>query len=179
MAMCFMTSARMLGFFSLLAAHLVGPKGAVYAFEPYSRNTTFLKNHIALNSISNISVIESAIADYDGETFFAESESSFMGKVSHAGKTRVPVACLDSLVGNNIIPPPSVMKIDVEGLQDAVLKGAMDTLEKYHPAILMEAAYEEGKKQNFYSVLTALGYAIAPIGNKSLVDAGDFFAYKK
>ncbi len=154
-------------------------RGAVYAFEPFSRNAAFLKKHIVLNEISKINVIEAAIADYDGEAFFEESESSFMGKVSTNGKSRVTVASLDSLIGGGKIPPPSVMKIDVEGLQDIVLKGSRGILEKYYPAILVEAVYEKDNKQNFYSVLTSLGYTIEPIGCKSIEVAGDFFAYKK
>lgn len=167
------------GFFSLLASHLVGSSGAVYAFEPLPRNATFLKKHIELNRISNIKLIEAAIADYDGEALFEESESSSMGKVSANGKSRVSVTSLDSLVAGGAISPPSVMKIDVEGLQDIVLKGAGGILEKYHPSVLIEAVYEKDNKQNFYSVLTALGYIIEPIGNKSIEIAGDFFAYKK
>ena len=167
------------GFFSLLASHLVGLSGAVYAFEPLPRNATFLKKHIELNRISNIKLIEAAIADYDGEALFEESESSSMGKVSANGKSRVSVTSLDSLVAGGAISPPSVMKIDVEGLQDIVLKGAKGILEKYHPSVLIEAVYEKDNKQNFYSVLTALGYIIEPIGNKSIEIAGDFFAYKK
>ena len=167
------------GFFSLLASHLVGARGAVYAFEPFSRNASFLKKHIVLNKISNIKVVETAIADYDGEAFFEESESSSMGKISINGKSRVTVASLDSLIGGGQIPPPSVMKIDVEGLQDIVLKGSKGILAKYHPAILIEAVYENDNKLNFYSILTSLGYTIEPIGCRSIEVAGDFFACKK
>ncbi len=167
------------GFFSLLASHFVGPSGIVYAFEPFPRNISFLKKHIALNNISNIEIIEAAIADYDGEAFFEESESSSMGKVSASGQTRVTAACLDHLVSSGRIPPPSVIKIDVEGLQDIVLKGSRGILEKYHPAILIEAAYENDNEGNFYSVLTSLGYAVKPIGSRSLETSGDFYAYLK
>ncbi len=167
------------GFFSLLASRLIGPSGTVYAFEPLSKNVAFLKKHIALNKISNIKVIEVAVSDHDGEALFEESESSFMGKVSAKGTTRVKMACLDSLVRSGVVPPPAVLKIDVEGLQDLVLKGASEILEKYHPAILLEAVYEKDNKQNFYSILTSLGYTIEPIGGKSIEVAGDFFAYKK
>lgn len=167
------------GFFSLLASHLVGSSGAVYAFEPLLRNATFLKKHIELNQISNIVVIEAAIADYDGEALFEESESSSMGKISPKGKSRITATSLDSLIAGGAISPPTVIKIDVEGVQDIVLKGSRGILEKYYPAILIEAVYEKDNKQNFYSVLTTLGYTIEPIGNKSIEIAGDFFAYRK
>ncbi len=41
------------GFYSLLASFLVGPKGRVYSFEPLPSNLEFLRNHLALNKVSN------------------------------------------------------------------------------------------------------------------------------
>ena len=136
------------GFFSLFASRLVGSSGVVYAFEPLSRNIAYLKQHVTMNKLSNVMVMETAVADYDGEARFEESQSSFMGKITAAGESRVSVTRLDSLVDNGVILPPSVMKIDVEGLQDNVLKGAKGILEKYRPSILIEAVYEKNNTQN-------------------------------
>lgn len=45
---------------------------------------------------------------------------------------------LDDLVGNVVVPPPELIKIDVEGAERAVLTGAEDTLSRYHPPMLVE-----------------------------------------
>jgi len=167
------------GFFTILASQLVGKSGGIFAFEPLKRNIDFLRKHIALNKCDNITVIEAAISNSDGEALFDEDESSFMGKLSNRGTYSVKTVTIDQLVEEKVILPPSVIKIDVEGFQEKVLTGAMTTLQKYHPKIILEASYKKGDPENFYSILTSLGYVIEPIGEKSLENAGDFFAYKK
>ena len=167
------------GIFTILASQLVGKSGRVFAFEPLKRNVGFLNRHIALNGCNNIVVIEAAVSDSEGDAFFDEGENSFMGKLSSKGAHPIKMVTIDRLVSEKIILPPSVMKIDVEGFQEKVLTGAMTTLQKYHPKVILEASYKKGDPENFYSILTLLGYIIEPIGEKSLENAGDFFAYKK
>lgn len=167
------------GIFTILASQLVGKSGRIFAFEPLKRNVSFLNRHIALNGCNNTVIIEAAVSDDDGEALFDEDESSFMGKISNKGTYSVKTVTIDQLVEERVILPPSVVKIDVEGFQEKVLTGAMTTLQKYHPKIILEASYKKGDPENFYSILASLGYIIEPIGEKSLENAGDFFAYKK
>lgn len=54
------------GFYSLLASVLVGPRGSVFAFEPLQRNLFYLKQHLRLNDIENVTVIEAAVSDRGG-----------------------------------------------------------------------------------------------------------------
>lgn len=167
------------GIFTILASQLVGKSGKIFAFEPLKRNVDFLSRHVALNKCDNVVIIEVAVSNSEGDAFFDEGENSFMGKLSSKGVYLIEMVTIDRLVGEEIILPPSVIKIDVEGFQERVLIGAMTTLQKYHPKIILEASYKKGDPENFYSILTSLGYIIEPIGEESLESAGDFFAYKK
>ncbi|MEW6616819.1 MAG: FkbM family methyltransferase [Patescibacteria group bacterium] len=167
------------GIFTILASQLVGKSGRIFAFEPLKRNVSFLNKHIALNGCNNVVVIEAAVSDSEGDASFDEGENSFMGKLSSKGAYPIKMVTIDRLVDDKLILPPSVIKIDVEGFQEGVLTGAMITLQKYHPKIILEASYKKGDPENFYSILTSLGYIIEPIGEESLESAGDFFAYKK
>ncbi|MEX2445236.1 MAG: FkbM family methyltransferase [Alkalispirochaeta sp.] len=45
---------------------------------------------------------------------------------------------LDDLVSGGVVPPPHLVKIDVEGAERAVLAGARETLSRYHPPVLVE-----------------------------------------
>lgn len=167
------------GYFSLLASSLVGPDGKVYAFEPFARNAALLQKHIELNSINNVQLLELAVADKVGQASFQESDKSSMGKISTAGTTVVKTTTIDDLVFNQKLTPPTLIKIDVEGLQDEVLLGGLKTLETYHPSILVEADYNPKDTRNFFCTLTQLGYEVKPLVNPSLEGSGDYIATYK
>lgn len=164
------------GYFTLLAADLVGHNGKVYAFEPFSRNVSFLKKHIALNSFKVIEILQLAVAGEVGQAAFEESDRSSMGKISSQGSLVVNTTTVDDLVFNKKLNPPSIIKIDVEGLQDEVLLGALKTLEVYQPSILIEAEYKPNDKRNFYNTLSGLGYVVKPLSGNNMNSAGDFYA---
>jgi len=57
-----------IGYFTLLAASLVGEKGKVYAFEPEPRNYNYLAKNIELNSYNNVFAIQKAVSDKNAKT---------------------------------------------------------------------------------------------------------------
>ena len=57
-----------IGYFTLLAAKIVGPEGKVFAFEPEPQNYNYLKKNIALNNYDNVKVIQRAVSDKNGKT---------------------------------------------------------------------------------------------------------------
>ncbi len=164
------------GFLTLLASELVGTKGKVVAFEPLPRNIHFLKKHLVLNKVTNVMLVESAVTDGDGFSKFKEGASSSMGKIGDDGERIVKTVSLDSFMEEYNVPPPQFIKIDVEGLANQVLVGAVHILKSHHPAILLEAKFG-GEENNFYQILSSLGYTIKPLGRRSIETAGDFFAY--
>ncbi len=167
------------GFFSLMASRLTGSNGVVIAFEPLTRNAQYLKKHIELNQIKNIRLIEKAVSDQLGEFGFQPHESSSMGRLDQTGYEKVQVTTIDELVFKEKLPPPHLIKIDVEGFQENVLLGALQTLKMYSPAIILEAQYDQTNPQNFSHILGNLGYQIFPLNTDSLEKAGDFFCSKE
>src|ERR1700677_2127501 len=55
------------GYYTLLAATLVGPSGTVHSFEPSPRNASILRKHVSFNRLANVEFHESAVSDKDGE----------------------------------------------------------------------------------------------------------------
>jgi hypothetical protein len=89
----------------------------VYAFEPLPRNIEYLRKHLKLNSVSNAELLELAVCDVVGIASFQEADNSSMGHLGGGGSTRVRTATLDSLLLQEKILPPSLIKIDIEGAE--------------------------------------------------------------
>jgi FkbM family methyltransferase len=112
------------GFIALAAARLVGPDGVVVAIEPASVNRTFLEQHLAWNGVRNVRVVAAALSDHEGVEPFGGRGSSVALRLGE-GPDRVQVRTLAALANElGLAGRPSVMKIDVEGEEAAVLHGA-------------------------------------------------------
>jgi len=125
------------GFYSLLSAQLAGKDGKVFAFEPSPGNFEYLKTHSLINDFSNIEPINAAVSFKDGYSFFSRDKNSSQGHLSGEGDLKVKTVSLDSWVIKERIPLPDVMKIDVEGAEADVLRGAHEILKSRHPVIFL------------------------------------------
>jgi FkbM family methyltransferase len=139
------------GFFSSIAAALVGDEGRVVSFEPEARNFGQLKDHIALNGFANITPVNAAVgaeettaelwvnADNDGgHALWDVGHHAFNAKSRRVQNRReVAVTTLDRhfAAGQTL---PKLIKIDVEGSELRVLEGARGLLERRVPYVLCE-----------------------------------------
>ena len=132
------------GDFALLGARLVGPQGRVLAFEPEPTNFHWLTKSIKLNHYANTTAYQIALGESDGPG------SLYLGKKSgwhtvipdHAsmGNGIIPVTIhsLDShLRESNWNRDIRMMKIDVEGAEESVLRGARDTIAASRDLIIL------------------------------------------
>lgn len=134
------------GVYSLLMARWVGPTGKVYAFEPAPQTLQDLRDHVAINKMSkHIEVVDQAVSDQKGEAvFYAHSTSGenslnpgFAKRLSEAQAVKVPVTTVDEFCEKNKIAP-TLLKIDVEGFEIHVLRGAQETLLRHRPSLVIE-----------------------------------------
>ena len=154
------------GFYTLLASILVGPQGKVFAFEPDPRNLHFLREHLRINSIKNVCVIEAAVADYTGIANFDAGPNASMGHLADDGGIQVKTVSLDALVKSGEVPHPDCLKIDVEGGEVLVLLGASGVL-THHPVIFL-ATHGKDLHHHCCELLPSFGYRIEPISGTSL-----------
>lgn len=135
-----------IGFFSLVAARLVGSLGRVYAFEAVPANAKRIGANAARNRFANVDVLPVAVGRQAGGTVELLL-SSHPGGASLAhdepprdviGTLEVPAVTIDELVGAAQIRPPSMVKIDVEGTELAVLEGMAATIATHSPVLLVE-----------------------------------------
>lgn len=147
------------GFFTLLAASLVGPAGKVFAFEPLERNLWYLHEHLRLNRVTNVRVFPVAVTDLDGSVRFAAAADPAMGGVAAEGDREVPSVTLDSIANVADVPLPAFIKMDIEGGEHSALSGAGEILRVARPTILLS---EHGWRQHELcsELLKAFGYEI-------------------
>jgi len=122
-----------LGAYTVLFAQWVGPSGKVVAFEPAPASATGLRRLVALNDVSTrVEIVEAAVSSAVGTARFASDGASGANAVvdaAHAGRgvITVPTTSVDAFCETHGVRP-DVIKIDVEGEELEVLRGARRTL---------------------------------------------------
>ena len=129
----------------------------VMAIEPCKENFSVLKTNISLNKLSNIHPINCACWDKDEDIkmyYDSNGNNSVIDEISDIYET-VEGIRLDKLTEN--LHRVDIIKIDVERAEPNVLKGATNTLERFHPKIVFEA-FNEGRLNETLKVLKPFNY---------------------
>jgi FkbM family methyltransferase len=128
------------GFYSLLASTLVGPTGKVFSFEPVPRNLRYLRRHLALNRVTNCTIWEVAVGRTESTGQFNLGHNHVSGHLTGASDDNtfsVRIVALDQLFDSGHLPPPDVIKCDVEGGEYDALAGAVKILTMHRPSIVL------------------------------------------
>lgn len=179
------------GFYSLLADRFI-TAGKIYSFEPLPALRAGFEQHIAINkdqmNNTRIKILPFAISDREKEVVFSNNADQQDGNTYISGSAvfersedKITVKCfsIDELLlqGYEV---PDIIKIDVEGAEYDVLKGAVNTLKKFRPNILLAThdCHLPGVKENCIEFLQALGYNLQHTGghNKKLSGLDDYIA---
>ena len=125
------------GYFTVMAAQLVGKSGNVYAFEPLPDNCELLAKNVA--AFDNCSIFPMAVWGYRGtlELFPSVTNSGdnrFFEHNESAAPLKVPVIPLDELKLDKV----DLIKIDSQGADHVVILGAEKTIRRCQPKIIVE-----------------------------------------
>jgi FkbM family methyltransferase len=135
-----------IGLFAVRAAQLIKEGGRVYAFEPAPKTNALLLKTIQINGMENI--IEprnEAIAEKDGVTHFNASDTEGDNSNSlveyrkdrHLNKIEVRIVSVDNFIRSKNLSKVNFIKIDAEGYEYNVLKGAEQTFKKFLPKAIL------------------------------------------
>jgi FkbM family methyltransferase len=163
-----------IGFFSLLAARLVGKEGRVVAFEADPEIAARLREHMERNAFGWIMVEQRAVWSEPRTVFFARTDPATspdrgLGHVvsASAGDTiQVSAASLDDYTRTQ--PAPDFLKCDVEGSEVEVFRGAQRLLKEKRPGIICEMHSEENQRI-LVAEFARFGYACKPCGTNHIL----------
>jgi FkbM family methyltransferase len=136
---CVLGVGANIGYYALMAAHLVGPRGKVYAIEPVPHNIKLLEDSIRLNNYSNIETFNLAMGQSDSVSKLYLSDhpnwSSFYRPRRVKGQIDIQIASVDSFLKDKRLP--DLIRMDVEGYEYEILIGMSDLLESGRPLRLL------------------------------------------
>jgi FkbM family methyltransferase len=134
-----------MGYYSLLAAKLVGDKGHVYAFEPDPFNYQLILKSVAVNNYRNVTAFNQAVADKPGHVKLYLESSNWGHSLSAqninnpSGAVDVEMITLDSLYADGKLGSKiDFIKIDIQGAEEMAMNGARKLLQDTQPTIAME-----------------------------------------
>lgn len=163
------------GWFSLVAAPLVGTSGSVHAFEPQHSLNGLLRASLSMNDIANVSIHEVALSDEAGpaELYKLKGNSGVAQLAPREGvlwstESVERVNAFDYLSSLNL-SPIRMVKIDVEGHDETVFSAAASFFDHNPPQVVVfESAGEDtlldrplgkllaGRRYRLYSLCTSL-----------------------
>lgn len=159
-----------IGQYTLLAAGIVGTSGKVYAFEPDPVTYQWLSGNVKRNNLANVTTNQLALGEEPGmlDLYIGSPENigttSLRPQYNHSGRSaRVEVLPLDSYLERAGVQRVDFIKIDVEGAESLVLKGAPMLLAK-RPSIIIE--FEESNQKRFGSSCAELARVLLQNGYK-------------
>jgi FkbM family methyltransferase len=138
------------GVFTLFFSKSVGPSGRVFTFEPNPANCQKIQDNIRLNRLNNVQLIQLGLGASQGKSklvFWPDepARGTINGDYQKSLQRQKDTACieieidsLDNQISHNRLPPPDLIKIDVEAAELEVLAGMSQTLRTHHPRLFIE-----------------------------------------
>jgi len=146
------------GYNSLVFAQITPNDSKILSFEPNLSNIERFEENLASNDkelVKKISIHTWAVSDVDEQSlfYFSDSVDDSVSSGSYLGSVMPPLSpetytafqsislfarSIDSLIEKDNLPAPSVIKIDVEGAEYKVLKGAKNLLTAVKPVLIIE-----------------------------------------
>ena len=141
------------GYYGIMSAYLF-PASKTYSFEPLLVHCNLIRQSAALNKLSNVDVIECGLGEKN-ETmniYTAGSGTTLIKDfTTDTGNVmQVPIRTLDEVMSEKHIESIDFIKIDVEGFEFEVLKGAKKSITSYKPIVFIEICHTKDGRDGIF-----------------------------
>ena len=164
-----------LGKYTILMGRRLKDKGIVVSIEPEVHTVRLLKRNVEINKLENVFVVGKACSSKNGKEILYLEGTKYSGGLHslkkyghHVRETIVNVEKLDSILSRLKIKRVDLIKIDTEGTELDVLKGAQKTLKNHHPKIICECMSEESEKE-VTALLKKFKYNVKKIDKENIL----------
>jgi FkbM family methyltransferase len=147
----FVDAGANVGIYTVIASKLVGETGKVLAFEPAAETYPTLDRNVEINKMANVKVFHAAISDKPGTARFyhvnnAPNSYSLGADGEKTAFEEVSVVTLEDVFRSEGINRFDLMKIDVEGAEELVLRGGKSLITQMRPEIIFEMTADKPQK---------------------------------
>ena len=174
------------GILTMFFCRAVGDKGRVITFEPNPVNFRKMLENIKLNHLTNVVTLQTALGRKKGKValVFHPSEPA-QGSIRKSVNKQIlkkkgsetihlQIDSLDNQIISKSLPKPDLVKIDVEGLEEDVLRGMNETIKHHEPKLYLEihGVSKEEKSKNAHQIVIFLlehGYSIYHVESNRIV----------
>ncbi len=157
-----------LGYYTVIVAKKASK---VVSFEPYSKSFNLLKRNVELNNLTNVELFNFGLGDKNDERMlyvpYKKNLASFYGELCSdknvVSKELVRLFSLDYFMEHSDNLSPTWIKMDIEGYEYFVIKGAVNTLKMYKPRLFVELHPKilgRPRLKELLKILLDLGYKI-------------------
>lgn len=162
---CVLDLGANVGCHSLLFSRLAGENGSVHCFEPFPDLYFQLSHNLLINRCYNTTTYCQGLSNESSTTYVGKIDltvrNNFGAGKIYEGKpdmTDIHGLKIDIITIDSLNLTPNFIKIDVEDMEDKVLLGSKETIQKYKPTILVEIHQDDLPKVT--KVLDSLDYNI-------------------
>ena len=167
------------GIYTVAGSRMVGETGRVLAFEPSVQSFPILKKNIEMNSLRNVTAFRVALSDKGGGAWLyhaPDPSGNSLGRdpsFDGAGE-EVMTESLDHALQRASVDRVDVIKMDVQGAEELVLRGASKVVKSMRPVIIFEvypkgSAYLDISPNGARDMLESLGYEFFRVGESTPV----------
>lgn len=154
-----------IGLMTCIASQLVGATGKVIAVEANPNTVDILRYNRTLNACDNVEILPIGVSDFSGKAMIYENWSVNRGGASLINQSDQPgveidIEKLDDLYDENTAL--HIVKIDVEGKEPEVIRGAINWFSKQRPIFIIEVSEQREKEKGatpeaVYRIIESLG----------------------